>query len=95
MQNIAVILLPWYFLPAATYNPRSFSYFWIYLFYGFVQAKTLPRFIALFTNLLLFTLCTRKSRLCFAVGKKGRHSFLFYYFFTGRHPPKYFSIINC
>ena len=35
-----------------------------------VQTKTLPLVIALFTVVILFIMCARKSQLYFAVGKK-------------------------
>ena len=57
-----------------------------------VQAKTFPLAIALFTVIILFILCARKSQLYFAVGKKKNIlTCAFSYFFAGLHPPKYFS----
>ena len=50
--------------------------------------------IALFTVVILFILCARKSRLYFAVGKKRRHWFAIFIIFSQvstLHPPKYFS----
>ena len=45
-----------------------------------VQAKTLPLVTALFTVVILFILCVRKSWLCFVIGekKKTRRFFLFF-----------------
>ena len=73
MQNIPIILLPWYFLSAAT-TLDLFSFCWIYLFFGLVEAKTLPQSLS-FLQCNSLKLCTHKFRLCFAVGKKRKHWF--------------------
>ena len=52
--------------------------------------------IAFFTLVILFILCTHKSTLYLAVGKKKKTmTCYFYYFFAGLHPTKNFSSKNC
>ena len=61
-----------------------------------LETKTLPLVISLFTVIILFILCARKSRLYLAIGQKRGHLFaIFIFFFAGVHPSKYFSSKNC
>ena len=57
-----------------------------------VQAKTLPLVIALFTVVILFILCARKSWLYFAVGEKKKKDtdLLFLNFFRRSLPSEVF-----
>ena len=52
-----------------------------------VQAKTLPLVIAVFTVVILLILCSRKSRLYFAVGEKKEDTDLRFFLFFRRSPP--------
>ena len=100
------ILLPCYFLSASTVLDL-FLCCWIYLFFGFVQAKTLSQVIALLTVVvILFILRGFKFRLCFAVGKKKENTDLQFLFFFRQSPALplpttintatlYFSSKNC
>ena len=47
-----------------------------------LETKTLPLVIALFTVVILFILCACKSQLYVAVGKKTRHWFAIFIFFS-------------
>ena len=63
---------------------------------GLVQAKTLTLVIILFTVVVVFILCPRKSQLCFAFGKEQKTLIChLYYCFSGLHPMNYFSRKNC
>ena len=81
MPNIPMILLPWCFLSGATAQDL-FLCRCMYLFFGFVEAETLPLVFAFFTDVILFILCARKSRLCFTVGKKRKHQFAVFIIFS-------------
>ena len=49
----------------------------------------LPLVIALFTVVIIFILCARRSRLCFTVDKRKKTLICyFYHFLPGLHPPK-------
>ena len=53
-----------------------------------VQAKTLPLVIVLFKVVILFILCTRKSRLYFAIGKNWRNWFAIFINFSPVFTPR-------
>ena len=93
---IPIILLSWY-VSICCCNPELFYVAKCTNFFGPVQAKTLPLVIVLFTVVIVFILCARKSRhVSFAFGKEKKTLIChLYYCFSGLHPTNYFSRKNC